>query len=312
MTATTDRLASLRIQDPVLTKLAQGYYNNELVCESLMPIVNIGKEGGKIPQFGRESFYLPSTVRELRGNSNRLDPMNVKVIDVSLEEHDIEYAIDYREENEASYPLKRYALSVTQDIIALGREVKVAELAQNSDNYTAENVVSLEGNKKISHKKSNPLETIEQGIYTISSSIGMRPNVCVISSDVWKALKENETILERIKYTRTGVLTPAIFAELIDVKTVKIGEAVQDKNKNGQLEKIWSNTIIIAYVSEKAAEKKGSVFDPSYGYTIRGGKGLWVDTYFEVGGKVEVVRCTDIFKPYLLGKSAGYLIKDCL
>lgn len=58
MTATTDRLAGLRIQDPVLTKLAQGYYNNELVCESLMPIVNIGKEGGKNPQFGRESFLF--------------------------------------------------------------------------------------------------------------------------------------------------------------------------------------------------------------------------------------------------------------
>lgn len=218
----------------------------------------------------------------------------------------------YREDNEASYPLKQYALSVTQDIIALGREVKVAEIAQNGDNYTRESVVSLEGTKKFSNKKSNPLETIEQGIYAISSTIGMKPNVCVISSDVWKALKENEVILERIKYTRTGILTPAIFAELIDIPTVKIGEAVQDKNKNGQLEKIWKNCVILAYVSTRANNKKGNVYDPSFGYTIRRNRGLFVDTYQENGGKVEVVRCTDIYRPHLLGKSAGYLIKDCL
>ncbi|WP_424407204.1 inorganic pyrophosphatase [Pasteurella sp. PK-2025] len=309
---TAHNLQSLRIQDPVLTNLAQGYYNNELVCEVLMPIVEIGKEAGKIPQFGRQSFHLPSTIRQLRGSSNRLDPEDVTTIDVQLDEHDIEYAIDYREDNEASYPLKQYALSVTQDIIALGREVKVAEIAQNGDNYTRENVVSLEGTKKFSNKKSNPLETIEQGIYAISSTIGMKPNVCVISSDVWKALKENEVILERIKYTRTGILTPAIFAELIDIPTVKIGEAVQDKNKNGQLEKIWKDCVILAYVSTRANNKKGNVYDPSFGYTIRRNRGLFVDTYQENGGKVEVVRCTDIYRPHLLGKSAGYLIKDCL
>ncbi|KYK74172.1 hypothetical protein SA3096_05780 [Aggregatibacter actinomycetemcomitans serotype e str. SA3096] len=203
-----------------------------------------------------------------------------------------------------------YALSVTQDIIALGREVETAKLAQNSDNYSTDNVISLNTNNKISNKKSNPLEIIENGIYAISSTIGMKPNVCVIAGDVWKVLKENEIILERIKYTRTGILTPEIFAELIGVKNVKIGEAVQQVG--GKLEKIWSNCIILAYVSEKAKNNKGNIFDPSYGYTVRRSKGLFVDTYFEHGGKVQVVRCTDIYKPHLLGKSAGYLIKDCL
>lgn len=307
---TQQTLQTARIQDPVLTNLAQGYYNNELVCEVLMPVVEIGKEAGQIPQFGRQAFTQPRTVRELRGASNRLTPEDISTLDVQLEEHDIEYPIDYREDNEASYPLKQYALSVTQDIIALGREVETAKLAQNSDNYSTENVISLNTNSKISNKKSNPLEVIESGIYAISSSIGMKPNVCVIAGDVWKVLKENEVILERIKYTRTGILTPEIFAELIGIETVKVGEAVQQVG--GKLEKIWSNCIILAYVSDKAKNKKGNIFDPSFGYTVRRNKGLFVDTCFEHGGKVQIVRCTDIYKPHLLGKSAGYLIKDCL
>ncbi|TRC02059.1 inorganic pyrophosphatase, partial [Mannheimia haemolytica] len=34
---TTHNLQKLRVQDPVLTELAQGYHNNELVAETLMP-----------------------------------------------------------------------------------------------------------------------------------------------------------------------------------------------------------------------------------------------------------------------------------
>ena len=71
---TAHNLQALRVQDPVLTNLAQGYHNLELVGEVLMPTVEIDKEAGKIPKFGRLAFRLPSTVRNLRGTSNRLDP----------------------------------------------------------------------------------------------------------------------------------------------------------------------------------------------------------------------------------------------
>lgn len=53
---TTHNLQKLRVQDPVLTELAQGYHNNELVAETLMPTVEIEKEAGKIPTFGRLAF----------------------------------------------------------------------------------------------------------------------------------------------------------------------------------------------------------------------------------------------------------------
>lgn len=304
-------LANKRIQDPILTELAQGYHNNELVAESLMSVVEIDKEAGKIPQFGRLAFRTRSTVRELHGDSNRLTPEDVTSLHVELKEHDVEYPIDYREDNDASYPLKKYALSVVQDVIALGREIAVAEIAQNEDNYTAENKVVLSSASQFTHPDSNPLAVINEGLEVVASSIGRLPNVCIIASDVWKALKENANLLERIKYTRTGILTPEIFAELIGVDVVKIGSASQEKD--GNLEKIWSNTIILAYVApSKDKEKKRTIFEPSYGYTVRRKEGLFVDTYQEKGGKVEIVRCTDIHTPFLVGKSAGYLIKGCV
>ncbi|WGE32278.1 inorganic pyrophosphatase [Actinobacillus genomosp. 2] len=307
-------LTNKRIQDPILTELAQGYHNNELVSEVLMPVVEIEKEAGKIPQFGRLAFRVGSTVREIHGDSNRLMPEDITSLHVELKEHDVEYPIDYREDNDASYPLKKYALSVVQNVIALGREVAVAEIAQNADNYAPENVVKLTDTQRFTNAKSDPLKFINEGLEAISATIGRLPNVCVIASDVWKVLKENTNLLERIKYTRTGILTPEIFAELIGVDIVKIGAASQEKD--GNLEKVWSNCIVLAYVpsnkDKKENSKKGNVFEPSYGYTVRRKDGLFVDTYQEKGGKVKIIRCTDINTPFLVGKSAGYLIQNCI
>ncbi|EER48043.1 hypothetical bacteriophage protein [Actinobacillus minor NM305] len=298
----SNTLANKRIQDPVLTTLAQGYHNAEMICETLFPVVEIEKEAGKIPQFGRLAFRLSSTVREVHGDSNRLTPEDITSLNVELEEHDLEYPIDYREENEASYKLKEYALSVVQDRITLGREAKVAELVQNPDNYDKENVIQLTSKSE----KENPLLIIDKGIDTVASTIGRKPNVCVIAKDVWVVLKQNQELIERIKYTRTGILTPEVFAEMIGVETVKIGGAMQEHE--GKLKPLWSDSIILAYVPKKTK----SIYEPSFGYTVRREKGLFVDTYLEKGGKVKILRCTDIHKPHLLGKSAGYLIKGAL
>lgn len=304
---TTHNLQKLRVQDPVLTELAQGYHNNELVGETLMPTVEIEKEAGKIPTFGRLAFRLPSTVRNLRGSSNRLDPEDIGAIDVALEEHDVEYAIDYREENEAIFSLRQFALNTTQDVIALGREKAVAALALNESRYETNNKITLSGTSQFSHKEADIFKVFDTAIRAVKRAIGRKPNVCVISGDVWAVLKEHPQLMEKIKYSQTAIVTPELFAKLIGIDTVKIGEAVYEEG--GQLKDIWSKDIVVAYVAPRSTERKGTVYEPSYGYTVRRQKGLFVDTYKESGGKIEVVRTTDIHKPHLVGAAAGYLIK---
>ena len=307
---TAHNLQALRVQDPVLTNLAQGYHNLELVGEVLMPTVEIDKEAGKIPKFGRLAFRLPSTVRNLRGTSNRLDPEDITAIDVALEEHDVEYAIDYREENEAIFSLRQFALNTTQDVIALGREKEVATLALDESKYDSGNKVTLSGTSKITNKQADIFAMFDTGIRAVKRAIGRKPNVCVIAGDVWAALKEHPVVIEKLKYSQVAIVTPEVFAKLIGIDTVKIGEAVYEESN--QLKDIWSDAIVLAYVAPRSTERKGTVYEPSYGYTVRRQGGLFVDTYKENGGKLEVIRTTDIHKPHLLGASAGYLIKGCL
>lgn len=305
-------LSKQRVQDPVLTKLAQGYHNLSLISETLFPIAEMDKEGGKIPTFGRLAFRLQTTKRELRGASNRLTPEDIGSISIVLEENDIEYPIDIREINETTgvYPLRQYALGVTQDVIALGREKACAELALNAANYDASNKIILSGTSKFTDPNSDPIAVIKTGIRTIKRSTGRKPNVCTISGDVWEVLSEHPKIIEKIKYVQTAILSPEDFAKLINIKTVVIGEAVYETSN--EVTDIWSKDIVLAYVPSPSEHKKTTIYEPSFGYTIRRKNGLYVDTYTENGGKIEIVRTTDIQKPYMVGKAAGYLIKDCI
>ncbi|TNG92243.1 inorganic pyrophosphatase [Pasteurellaceae bacterium USgator11] len=302
-------LAKARVQDPVLTELAQGYHNNELVGEDLMPVVEMDKEGGKVPTFGRLAFRIPTTKRSLRGASNRLTPEDIGSLDIVLEENDIEYPIDYREDNDASYPLRQFAVNTTQDVIALDREKQIATLALDDSKYENTNKVVLSGSSQFTHADSDPFAVISKGKRAIKRTIGRKANVCIIAGDVWEILKDHPKVLEKIKYVQKGVMTPEIFAGLIDIEKVKIAEAVYEESS--ELKDIWSDAMVLAYVPAKGKQER-SIYEPSYGYTFRRRKGLFVDRYVENGGKIEIVRTTDIHKPHLVGKAAGYLIKDCL
>lgn len=305
------RLQNVRIANPVLTELAQGYHNNELVGELLMPIVEIDKEAGTVPVFGREAFKIFNTLRQIRAKSNRIEPEDISALAVSLEEHDLEYPIDYREDHEAAFPLRRYALSVVQDAIALKREKQIADLALDATQYDASNKVLLSGTSKFTDASSDPFGVFDDAIRAVTRTIGRKPNVCVIPGDVWAVLKTHPQLVEKVKYVQRGILTPQLFAELVGLDHVGIGEAVYSETGTDVID-IWSKDIALAYSAVKARGEKGTIYEPSFGYSIRRKGSLVVDTYLEYGGKLEMVRCTDIIKPHLLGKSAGYLIQDCI
>ena len=52
-----------RIIDPVLSSIAQGWQNNEMIASFLFPTVPVSARGGNIITFGKEGFMLYATQR---------------------------------------------------------------------------------------------------------------------------------------------------------------------------------------------------------------------------------------------------------
>ena len=112
---------------------ARGYTNAQLVGDQLMPFVYADKEAGKIPLFGKDHFRAYATERALRAKSNRINPADIGSVDVSMDEHDLEYPIDYREDAESSFPLQASATNAVLHGIQLRHELMVAALIETYD-----------------------------------------------------------------------------------------------------------------------------------------------------------------------------------
>lgn len=301
------RPSELRVVDPVLTNLVWGYKNAAMIADAVFPRVFIDKEGGKIPVFGKEAFKEYSTYRALRGNSNMMPVAARSTVDVVLDEHDLGYPIDLREKADSTFDEQKIATNSVSAALALKREIIAAGLAFDAANFASGNKITLSGTSQFSHADSTPITTVETGKAAVAAGIGVEPNVMLMGKAVYDALKNHSTLLERIKYSMKGIVTLDLMKELFGIANIFVGSAVKSSDA-GVLSNVWNDSLLLAYValgSESEAE-------PSFGYTLTKRSYPQVDRYVKEGGKVEIVRETDIMKVKIVGASAGYLMSDCV
>jgi hypothetical protein len=115
-------------------------------------------------------------------------------------------------------------------------------------------------------------------------------------------------ILDRIKYTEHSVMSEELLRQLLDFPNLYVGKAVF-VNDAGLFVDVWQDNMILAYVPEQNQNVARNVYEPSFAYTLRKSGFPVVDKYVE-GGKVSIVRNTDIFVPKIVGPDAAFLIKD--
>lgn len=304
--------AQSRVIDPILTTVAQGYQNNELVGSKLFPYVPVAQRGGKILQFGREDFRLYSTGRAPGANTKRVQ-FGYLGSAYALTQHALEGLVPVENMEEAQavpgIDLGSGAVTGTQNIIALQTEKAQADLVTTAANYGTPNKVTLSGTSKWSDYTSgvsNPSKDVQTGIDAIRAKTGKRAGMKVIvGAQVWSILNQHPLILDRIKYTSRDSVTPQMLAALWEVAEVAVGDAVYE-GSDGALADIWGNFVVIAYTQTASAAQRGV---PSFGYTYRlNGLPIVEAAYLDRNAKSWIYPVTDEVSPVIAAADAGYLI----
>lgn len=302
-------LAQQRIVDPVLTTLAQGYHQPELIAHKLLPIIPHDKEGGKVPKYGKEAFMAYNTTRAPRTAVVRLDYENSS-IDFVMEEEAAEVPVDERESTEAALEPEKIATFLAQGVINLTHERKVASQVTATSSYGSGNYVNVASDDRWSNYASAtslPILAIDNAKEAVRTAVGIYPNTLVLGPAVFKALKNHPTVLERIKYSQTGVITEELLASLLNVPTVLVGTAVTASDA-GVMSDIWGKDAVLAYVP--AAEKH--LLCPAFGYTLRKRGRPTAEWYYDNRAKSKVISVSDIFAAKLMSPDAGYLFKGAV
>lgn len=302
-----------RVIDPILTNVAQGYQNSELIGLSLFPAVPVQTTGGQIIEFGRESFKLYNARRAPGGSTRRIqfgyqgkpftlvqDSLEGKVPREYLRDAKLIPGID----------LGSRSVIITMKALQLTLEYDQAQLATNAANYVNSNKVALSGTSKWSTSTGNPLTDIDAGREAIRSEVGMYPNTLVLSAQAFNACKNNQNVINRFQYNSqvsidAASITPQMMAGLFNVDKVIVGKAISVDDLGNSTD-IWGNNAILAFVPDKPS----SVEEPSYGYTYTmEGNPMVEPAYYDNNEKSWIYPVNYERLPVLSGITSGYLIQ---
>lgn len=257
-----------RVIDPVLTGIAQGYRHVQRVGHVLFPAVNVLQRGGKVIEFGRESFFNYNARRAPGANAKSIQfgyegkpyALSQFTLDAPVPREHIQDA-----QQVPGIDLGKRATNTVMDSLTLTLEIDQAELACNAANYGANNKVALAGASKWNDPDSDPLGDVEAAKDQVRMTCGIEPNRMVVRNDGFKALKHHPKIVERFKYTTANSITTKMLAGLFDLEELAVGKAsyADDMNAAVPFKEAWGNAAILAYtpVQDAAMEQ------PSFGYT---------------------------------------------
>jgi hypothetical protein len=300
--------AATRVINPILTTIAQGYSQADLVGHFLFPRVPVEISGGQVLEFGKESFKLYNSRRAPGGATKRIsfgylgkpfalynDALESPVPREFLRDAKVMPGLD----------LGQRAVNVVMRSLILGLEVAQATLACDAAQYDNNHKITLAGVTKWSDPASDPIVQMDTYKEAIRSTVGIRPNTLLLSAQAFSAAKTNVKIRAQFQYTNPDSLTLEMLARVFDVKRLVVGEAVTS-NDAGVISDVWGNNAILAYVPDVPT----SMEVPSYGYTYTmQGHPLVEEPDYDNNAKSWIYGVGFERAPVLSGITSGYLIQ---
>lgn len=304
-------LASIRVQDPILTEVARGYFSPEApVADVLFPIVTVAARAGRILSFGPDDFKLVNTRRAPGANTKRIQ-YGYASEPFSLYDYRLEGTVHREHDEEArnvpGIDLASGAIRKVQNVMAIERENQAAQIAQNPAMYDTTNKTALSSTSMWDNPASNPADDIDEAKEVIRQQIGREPNVMTLGPRVLRKLRRHPKLLDKISTsTDRTPLSIEQLAKLFDLERIVVGKAVV--HNGTKFADLWANNAILAFTTPGSAADQGS---PSFGYTYRLKDRPWVEEpYFENNTVTWYYPTSDAYQAALTGKAAGFLFSN--
>jgi len=294
--------------DPVLTNLAVGYRNGNLVADQLFPTIPVTRRTGVYWQFGKESFGMPRTLRAPKTRAAKVD-FAATQLTYAVENHALamEIADEERDNADSIMQLETRKVRLITDLLLLGREKRVADLATDAAVITQNTTPSIKWNTIAT---AIPVEDVRNAKIALRTATGLDANFMVIPRTIVDQLMLVKTVIDRIKYTvGLGQITMDVLKALFGMDNILIPSAKYNTAQEGDtvaLTDVWPDTVVLGYVNNVAdieAMSLGYMFRQQAPQVTR-----WREEDIKTdSGMIEVIEKAAIVCP-----EAGYLLTDCL
>lgn len=305
-----------RIIDPVLSSIAQGYQNSEMIASALFPTVSVPLRGGNIITFGKEDFMLYGSQRAPGENTKRVQfgytGSTYALVDYSLEG---QVPNEVVEEGQNGPGIDHAAMAVRKvsNIMALRLEKQAADIARTAGSYASANKITRTSTAQwsdLTSGVSDPIADVETAKDAVRAATGKRPNTVVMGAQVFSKLRQHPKVVDRIKYTGRDIATVELLAVLFGVQKVLVGDAIYSNDAGTAFTDVWGKDVVVAYTELGSLADMGA---PSYGYTYNlNGYPLAEQAYYDRNTKSWIFPVTRAEAPVLASAAAGYLITNAV
>lgn len=304
------------IVDKLLTNVSNKYVPQNYISERILPTLNVIQTSGKIAGYNNDHIRIGSYVHSGDGEYARIKVDNRKQSNYVLEKHALSSIISEEDfaNVEQPYDARVDTTDHLNSLLWTEKEVALSTTLGDDTLYSASNKVTLSGTDQYNDlTNSSPLEDAIVARQAIIAKQGMKPNICIMSQEVFDYLSINPSILGSLGYkdSRPGGLEMGELARSFKVEEILIGEAMYNNAVEGQADNlvpIWGKNVIFA-ISPKSAAKR----QKSLGYRIQKTSPRRV-TRISVDDPVgaEKILIDDWYQQTIVDIDAAYLIKNAI
>lgn len=311
--------------NPILTAVCIGYRNLSMIADQVLPKIPVMGETYRFTRYPlAEMFTVPNTRVGRRGRVERVEFTGTQdqgsTQDYALEDgipiSDINTAASQRAAGLGNFDPEARAAEGLTNLLELDREVRVAALVQNPNNYAAARRLALSGNDQFSDPDSDPIKVLKA---CFGATLIYRPNTMVMGRDCWSGLSSHPKLVNAVKgvVTGQGIIAPDDLVRLFageGLKRILIGESFVNNARRGQaptLSRVWGKSIQLLYVDDQIRPEGGGV---TWGFTAQygtRGSANWPDK--DVGAEGgNVVRVWEKTDEKVVAPDVGFQLQNAV
>jgi len=310
-----------------LANVSVAYRNKTYIGDRIFPILDNVDPKAQIARYLKGAWFSDEAAVRAPGTRARRGGYPTDYIGISTKEYAFAKEVTDEDRRFAGSkfapPLKpdQDALEFCADKVDLRKERRVAELIFGSA-WSGVSGEDAEGGWAAASSGNTFIIDVEARIETIRQNTGVRPNVMMLSANVLPQLKQEATVIDRIKYVERGIVTANLLASLFDLDEVLVGDAIYSTAKETKTGTEWT----AKNVWEKNAGK-GAAFlfyrppgpglkMPCPGYQARvpyeNGQVRRVTTWRENAEHQDVYEVAEETDIVVTGADLGFLWYDCI
>jgi hypothetical protein len=305
--------------DPALSQISLAYTNGMMVADSVLPRVSVLTEDFRYNKFTfADSTTIPNTRVGRKGRPSQVE-FSVGEGTSHTDDYGLDYPIPYADiekAQRAGIDITGRATRITTQLVMLDREVRVATLMFDPNNYGTNNKATLAGTSQFSdYTNSDPIQDI---LGRLDSCI-VRPNVAVMGRAVWTKLQSHPKVVAAAypmggNASVGGKAAREAVARLLELDEIIVGEGFFNSAKPGQAPtnvRVWGKHISLFVRNQDAAPDAPIC---TFGYTAQWGDrvaGQIQDPHLGLRGGTSV-RVGESVKELLIANDLAFLLQNAV